>query len=265
MQCVSTAEQDRDSGLSFKNLLTAAVASAAAAILVRLIWEPGALIGAALTPVLFILLTEALKKPADLITARASRLHPAHPPPGARESADPVVPAPPEAVAALPAGEVAPRRVYRSRVTPRAVRLALVGGLAAFVLAGVGLTLSELVLGRSVGQQSNRTTLLGGERSVSSEPANSEGETGTGAGGQEDDQPAQEPSEEATPPGEEPPAEDPPQPAPETPPSEGQAPPQGSGEGEPAQPPPAQPAPAAPDPGQAQPAPAQPSAPPSTP
>jgi hypothetical protein len=56
-------------GLSPKTLLIAGSASAITAVIGPLLWRPGTLIAAALTPIIVALVTEALKKPVDTVTA----------------------------------------------------------------------------------------------------------------------------------------------------------------------------------------------------
>jgi hypothetical protein len=60
-------------GLSVTGLIIASVSSAAAAVVVHALWEPGTVIGAAATPVLMSLFAEALRRPAERVTARTRR------------------------------------------------------------------------------------------------------------------------------------------------------------------------------------------------
>jgi cell division septation protein DedD len=119
---------DRERGPSATGLIVASVSSAAAAVLVHALWRGGTILGAAVTPVLIELFAEALRRPVERMSTRTS---------------------PP-----LPGETV---RIYRSR--PRWL-LAVVTGLAAFVLGAAGLTISEALLHRSIGDGRSGTTLF---------------------------------------------------------------------------------------------------------
>jgi hypothetical protein len=167
---VSDAPRKQSSGLSVTTLLIAGAASAAAAFVVPLFWEPGTVFAAAMSPVIVALVTELLKKPADTVSAvTARRLTPAARTTAARvrvpdreEPFDPLAPAPPEDLAALP--PTAGRRAVHSRrrITGRQVKLALLTGLAAFACVAVLLTVTELVAGDPVTRETGRTTFFGG-------------------------------------------------------------------------------------------------------
>ena len=231
------APRDEGGGaLSLRTLLVASGASALAAVVVHQLWQPGAIIGAAITPVLIALFSEALRRPAERVTAvrRAD---------GPRGAGDPVVVG--DAVAP---GELSERRVYRRRRAPRRLRLALLVGLAAFALGAAGLTLSELVLDGAVAH-SDRTTLFGGDDADDAAAAEDERQAEeTPATGRSDTDP--EPSQPAPETGEDAPAP----PTPTTP-----APPEGTTEPAPTQPSPPPTTPAAPPPATTpEPAPTQP-------
>jgi hypothetical protein len=72
--------QQAKSGLSASTLMIASVSSAVAAIVVSKLWGGGTLIGAATTPVIVALVSEALRRPARAIdtvrTTRAARFDP---------------------------------------------------------------------------------------------------------------------------------------------------------------------------------------------
>ena len=104
------------------------MSSAAAAVVVHELWRSGTIIGAAATPVLVALFAEALQRPV----MRISRL--VHP--------------------SLPGESV---RIYRTR--PRWM-VAVLTGLAAFVLGAAGLTASEAIMQRAVADRDARTTLF---------------------------------------------------------------------------------------------------------
>jgi len=134
------ADEGRRSPLSPGDLLVGSLASAGAALVIHELWAPGALIGAALTPVLIALLTELLRRPVDRVaTLRPSR-HPAAP---GRRTARVI--------------DGTPVRIYRVR--PR-WRLALAGGLLAFALGAGGLTAFERLADRSLADRDANTTLF---------------------------------------------------------------------------------------------------------
>jgi hypothetical protein len=158
------------SGLSVSTLMIASASSLAAALVVSKLWGGGTLIGAAMTPVIVALVSEGLRRPARAIdtvrTTRAARFDPIAE--GRRGLAEgdldrarrPQVPAAAQAEAE--------RRVHRasgprlSLPRPRVIA-AIATGLVAFVVAGVVLTGSELVFGKSsVASSARRTTFLGG-------------------------------------------------------------------------------------------------------
>ena len=154
------ASEEKSSGISIQTLVISAAAAVAAAVIVPLIWERGTLIATAMTPVIVALVSEALRKPAEKITAVTPRV--------TRRSATGAAVRTPE-FDPLPPGErdVAVREDdpfgLRSRAPARHHwKLALGTGLAAFAIAAVFLTTSELVLGGPATRESGRTTLIGG-------------------------------------------------------------------------------------------------------
>jgi hypothetical protein len=56
------------SGISVKTLAVASAASAAATLIVPMIWRPGTLAAAAATPIIVALVSEALNRPAERVT-----------------------------------------------------------------------------------------------------------------------------------------------------------------------------------------------------
>src|SRR4051812_42537373 len=62
------SRNDSGSGIGLSTLVIASVSSMAAAIIVRAIWGPGAIISAAVTPVLVTLIAEALKRPTQVVS-----------------------------------------------------------------------------------------------------------------------------------------------------------------------------------------------------
>jgi hypothetical protein len=189
--------QDREkpkAGLSVTTLMIASLSSLAAALIVSRLWGGGTLIGAAMTPVIVALVSEGLNRPAKVIgTVPAKAIGTVRQTRGGRY--DPVA----EGRAGLregdydrarpsaPAAAVAERRVHRAsgrggtgatestggggfslRLPRPRVMAAIATGLVAFVVAGVFLTGSELVLGKSVTSSSKRTTFVPVKRSTSS-------------------------------------------------------------------------------------------------
>jgi hypothetical protein len=174
---VSSDRKQAHAGLSVSTLMIASASSLVAAVVVSKLWGGGTLFGAALTPVIVAVVSEGLRKPATVVaTVRQTRATPVYDPvaegrqglaegdlsrarparPGAAPErrvhrAGPTVPA-----AAVAAGRSA-AAPGRSR---RRLLLAVATGLVAFVVAGVVLTGSELVLGNSVVSSSKRTTYI---------------------------------------------------------------------------------------------------------
>ena len=147
-----------EGGLSARTLAISAVASLVAAVVVREIWGPGAIIGAAITPVLVALVSESLNRPAQKVTSlaaeRKTRTRVQQTPGGTRISA------PPEREDRFGIWEAAePRRLDRKHV-----RIGIATGLVAFLLVAVALTASELVFGGSV-TGGSKTTVFGGKKS----------------------------------------------------------------------------------------------------
>jgi hypothetical protein len=184
---VSDDRKQARSGLSVTTLMIASASSLAAALVVSRLWGGGTLLGAAMTPVIVALVSEGLNRPARAVpravkTVRQTR--------GGRF--DPVA----EGRAGLregdlerarnpiPAAAVAGRRVNRAprrdgggggfslRLPRPRVLAAIATGLVAFLIAGVFLTSSELVLGKSVTSSARRTTLVPVHRSTSTTKTN---------------------------------------------------------------------------------------------
>ena len=124
-------------GLSVRTLAIASAASALATYVVPMIWRPGTIAAAAATPVIVALISEALARPAEHVS-QAGRLV-----------------------------RVPRRRFSGWGLDPltrrRRLRLAVVTGLLAFLVAAVAITFTELATGEAVSGGGQRTTLLGGE------------------------------------------------------------------------------------------------------
>ena len=157
------AQKDNGSGISIQTLAISAAAAVAAAVVVPMIWERGTLIATAMTPVIVALVSEGLRKPAEKITAVTPLV--------TRRSATGATVRDPD-FEPLPPGE---RDVDVREDDPFGLRsrppvkhhwkIALVTGVAAFAVAAVFLTTSELVLGGPATRDGGRTTLIGGGNS----------------------------------------------------------------------------------------------------
>jgi hypothetical protein len=169
-------DQGKKSGLSVQTLAISALAAVAAAVIVPMIWEKGTLIATAMTPVIVAVVSEALSKPAEKITAVApkvvkrtatgaavrdpQRFEPLPP----RESTEVFEPLPPserDREQALPGDDPFGLRA-EARRPGHHWRIAVATGVAAFAIAVAGLTMSELVLGGPATKSSGRTTFIGG-------------------------------------------------------------------------------------------------------
>jgi hypothetical protein len=160
-------------GLSVKTLLIAGVASAAAAIVIPMLWRPGTVFAAAMTPVVVALVSELLRRPVDTVSAVRVRRTPRgtallDPPP--EEPFDPLAPPSAEELAVLPETSAPPPAVHRRRpLSARQWKLALATGLVAFAGVAAVVTASELVAGDAVSGGGARTTFFGGSDDKSGE------------------------------------------------------------------------------------------------
>ena len=157
--------RQQQSGISVKTLLIAAAASAIAAFVVPQFWEPGTVFAAAMTPIIVTVVSEVLKRPVDTVSAVTSRRTTGGAvvfDPPQEEAFDPLAPPSAEELEALP--ETTGRRaVHRRRpLTGRQWKLAVGGGLLAFLCAAAVVTASDLIAGDPVGGNSGRTTFFGG-------------------------------------------------------------------------------------------------------
>jgi hypothetical protein len=165
---------EKQSSISIQTLLISALASAAAAVIVPLIWERGTLIATALTPVIVALVSEGLRRPAQVISSATPKVTrrtsgtPVHSP----HSADRFDPLPPEERAAEPPSrEDDPFGLYeRRRPARHHWRIALATGVAAFAIAVVALTTSELLFGGPATRGDGRTTFFSGRDSGAETP-----------------------------------------------------------------------------------------------
>jgi hypothetical protein len=172
---VSQARTQAKSGLSVTTLIIASLSSLAAALVVSRLWGAGTLVGAAMTPVIVALVSEGLNRPARVVTtvrqSRGDRFDPvAEGRAGLREGdlPDARTPVPAAAAAQIRVHRAEPaKRNFSLRLPRPRVMAAVATGLVAFLIAGVFLTSSELVLGKSVTSSSKRTTFVPVKRSTS--------------------------------------------------------------------------------------------------
>ncbi len=257
---VSDAKDKGSGGLSVTTLVIASLSSLAAAIFIHEFWQGGAILGAAITPIIVSIVSELLRKPTDRVSAVVAHR---------RTTTSRTVAAPASRAPAAPAREdrFGLRDDRSRRIRRRRLGLALATGLAGFAVAGFLLTGTELVIGNP----------LGGGGGSSSSSGSGGGTTIFGGGSRSEDeqereraQPEEDGAEEQAPQDEPAPEGDgtPEEPAPGTAPDgstpeEEPAPDGTTPEGQPPAPAPTTPAPEAPapapapapDPGGAAPAP----------
>jgi hypothetical protein len=162
------ASEEKRTGISIQTLVISALAAVAAAVVVPMIWERGTLVATAMTPVIVALVSEALSKPATRITAATKTV--------TRRSATGAAVRDPD-FDPLPPGE---RDVQVREDDPFGLRsrppvrhhwkLALATGAAAFAIAVVGLTMSELVLGGPATKEGGNTTFFSGSQQETPTP-----------------------------------------------------------------------------------------------
>jgi hypothetical protein len=160
-------EQRTHGGLSAKTLLIAGAASAAAALVIPMLWRPGTVFAAAMTPIVVALVSELLRRPVETVSSvrvrRTARGTAILDPPAPEEPFDPLAPPSAEELAVLPETAPPPRAVHRRRpLSARQWKLALATGLVAFVAVAAVFTASELVAGDAVSGGTGGTTFFGG-------------------------------------------------------------------------------------------------------
>ena len=158
-------EKRTQGGLSAKTLLIAGAASAVAAFVIPMLWRPGTVFAAAMTPIVVALVSELLRRPVDTVSSVRAR----KPTRGAEaldqpfdEPFDPLAPPSAEELEELPRTREAPRAVHRRRpLTARQWKLGLATGFVAFAMVAALFTASELLAGDAV-SGGTRTTFFGG-------------------------------------------------------------------------------------------------------
>jgi hypothetical protein len=211
-------------GLSIQTLLISAGAAVGAATIVPLFWERGTLIATAMTPVVVALVSEALRKPVERVSAvtpkvaRRSGTGAAlrRPDPAAARTRDPervgARGAGPERFEPLPehrrheAPAVSgddPFGLRKAQRQPRPrLKIALITGALAFVIAAAVVTASELAIFDGSVAGDRKTSLFGGrtDDSRSSERDRDAEATATATpGGEEAATPTPEPGETPAP------------------------------------------------------------------
>jgi hypothetical protein len=126
------------------------------------VWAPGTLFSAAMTPVIVALVREGLRRPADRIATVAPTLPrrrmPGDLPDRLEEGTAPPVFAP------APGEQAGPVRVYSTPRRRRNVRVAVLTGLAGFLICVIAYTVPDLVAGRSILGGHRSTTLFDSHR-----------------------------------------------------------------------------------------------------
>jgi hypothetical protein len=187
-------DRENKSGISIQTLVISSLSAVAAAIVIPLIWQRGTLVATAMTPIIVALTSEALRKPAEKITAATPLV--------TRRSATGASVRNPERFDPLPPGErdVAPEvredDPFGLRAAPKPGRhwkIALATGAVAFLVAVLALTASELVFGGPATKDSGRTTFFGHRATKTATPSPTATPTGTEA------TPTATPTETATP------------------------------------------------------------------
>jgi hypothetical protein len=183
-------DKEKQSGISIQTLVLSSLGAVAAAVIVPLIWDRGTLIATAMTPVIVALTSEALRRPAEKITAVTPRVTRRSATGAAVRAPEAFDPLPPDQREAAPAvRDDDPFELRRRPPVRHHWRIALATGAVAFVVAALALTTSELVFGGPATKESGRTTLFGGRHSGDPTPTATATPTAT---------PAEEKTPEAT-------------------------------------------------------------------
>ena len=218
-------EQKSGGGLSFQTLGISAAAAVAAATIVPLFWEHGTVIATAMTPVIVALVSEGLRKPVQHVSAVAPRVAPRVArrsgtgaaarrfEPAAARTRDPERVGArgdgPERFDPLPGHlrddapsvrEDDPFGLRKASKTPRPrLKIALVTGALAFVIAAGVVTASELaIFGGSVSSD-RRTSLFGGQKSSTTTEEDKTDEKATPTATPQDGEATPTPTATATP------------------------------------------------------------------
>jgi hypothetical protein len=162
------AEKDSGSGISIQTLAISAAAAVAAAVVVPMIWERGTLLATAMTPVIVALVSEGLRKPANRISAATKTVRRSATGAAVRDPEfDPLPPGERD----LSVSEDDPFNLHGRPPVRHHWKIALATGAAAFAIAVVGLTMSELVFGGPASKQGGSTTFFSGSREETPTPS----------------------------------------------------------------------------------------------
>jgi hypothetical protein len=165
-------DRENKSGISIQTLIISSLSAVAAAVVIPLIWERGTLVATAMTPVIVAVVSEALRRPAEKITAVTPKVTRRSATGAAVRSPDRFEPLPPDEHDRAPAVREDDPFGLRAAPKPRHHwRIAVATGLAAFVVAVVALTGSELVFGGAATKDNGRTTFFGHKASKTATPA----------------------------------------------------------------------------------------------
>ena len=182
-------EQKSAGGLSVQTLLISAAAAVVAATVVPMIWEQGTIFATAMTPVVVALVSEGLRKPVQRVSTVAPRVARRSGTGAAVRRFEPAAARTrdPERVGARGDGperfeplpehlrdDAPPLRgddpfgLRKAQRAPRPrLKIALITGALAFVIAAGVVTASELALFGGSVSSDRRTSLFGGEKSSS--------------------------------------------------------------------------------------------------
>jgi hypothetical protein len=185
-------QKEKSGGLSLQTLLISAAAAVAAATIVPMLWEQGTIVATAMTPVIVALVSEGLRKPVQHVSAVAPRVARRSGTGAAVRRYEPAAADTrhPERVGARGDGperfEPLPRHLRdeapavrdddpfglrrRDRRGPR-LKIALITGLLAFLIAAAVVTASELTLFGGSVSSNQRTSLFGGKKSAAKKEA----------------------------------------------------------------------------------------------
>jgi len=179
-------EQKSGGGLSIQTLLISAAGAVAAATIVPLFWERGTIFATAMTPVVVALVSEALRKPVQHVSTVAPRVARRSGTGAAMRRFEPAAAGTrdPERVGARGEGPEGfdPKPEHRRDGAPSVrdddpfglrtarqprprLKIALITGALAFVIAAGVVTASELALFGGSVSSDRRTSLFGGQKS----------------------------------------------------------------------------------------------------
>lgn len=197
--------EKKQSGLSLQTLIISSLAAASAAIVVPTFWQRGSVIATAFTPIVVAIVSEALRRPADKITAATPRVTRRSATGAAVREEQPTGTGArgqgPEQVSRWgteddPFGlrqPEKPRRRFPWRIT------VITGLIAAVIGAGV-VTASELaIFGNQIGDSNRETGLFGGTPRDSSSGDDEEATPTPTATEEAEETPTPTETEEATP------------------------------------------------------------------